>query len=137
MMKRLICAVLIFVMVFSNAYVCHAEEHTNEEDVINTGVYTSRATGHFSFSVKSQGSYYIESMLSLEAGDTVRINATYSPTSASIYIGLVDEMGKFYYVRATNGQINVTLEIENRGNYRFAVVNNSVNAVSISGYVYY
>lgn len=95
MMKRLICAVLIFAMVFSNAYVCHAEEYANEEDVINTGAYTSRATGHLSFSVKSQGSYYIESMLSLEAGDTVRINATYSPGSASIYVGLIDQDGVF------------------------------------------
>lgn len=137
MMKRLICAVLIFVMVFSNAYVCHAEEHTNEEDVINTGVYTSRATGHLSFSVKSQGSHYIESMLSLEAGDTVRINATYSPGSASIYVGLIDQDGVFHYLNVSNGDINATFEIEESGEYKLAVMNNSAHKVNISGYVYY
>lgn len=96
-----------------------------------------RATRHFGFSVKANGKYYIANALSLEAGDTVRINATYSPVSANIYIGLVDENGKFYYVRPTNGQINVTLGIEKRGDYRLAVVNNSANTVSISGNVYY
>ena len=96
-----------------------------------------RATRHFGFSVKANGKYYIANVLSLEADETVRINATYSPTSASIYIGLVDENGKFYYACATNGQIDVTLESEERGDYRLAVVNNSANTVSISGYVYY
>ena len=99
-------------------------------------LYALRATVHFSFSVKEHGTYYIANVLSLEAGEMVRINATYSPASANIYIGLVDESGKFYYVRAMNGQLDITLEIEERGNYRLAVVNNSANAVSSSGYVY-
>ena len=124
-------------MVFSNASVCRAQEQTEAAEKINTELCTARATGHFNFSVKAQGSHYIESVLSLDAGETVRINATYSPASASIYIGLVDQNGKFYYVRATNGQIDVTLGIEKRGNYRLAVKNNSASAVNISGYVYY
>lgn len=136
-MKKMICAVLVFVMVFCNASVCRAQEQTEAVEKINTELYAARATGHFSFSVKAQGSHYIENILPLEVGDTVRIDATYSPASASIYIGLVDENGKFYYVRATNGQIDVTIEIEKRGEYRLAAMNNSANAVSISGYVYY
>lgn len=136
-MKRWICAVLVFVLVLGNASVCHAEEYTNAVEKNHTELYALRATGHFNFSVKEHGTYYIANVLSLEAGDTVRINATYSPVSANIYIGLVDENGKFYYVRPTNGQINVTLGIEKRGDYRLAVVNNSANTVSISGNVYY
>lgn len=135
-MKRMICAVLILAMVFGNASVCYAEEPTDTVDNINTELYEMRSTGHFSFSVKAQGTYYIVNVLSLEADDTVRINATYSPTSASIYIGLVDEDGKFHYARTTNGQIDITIEIEKRGDYRLAVVNNSANAVSVSGYVH-
>lgn len=137
MMKKMICAVVVFVMVFCNASVCHAQEQTEAVAKTNTELYTARATGHFSFSVKAKGSHYIENILPLEVGNTVRIDATYSPASASIYIGLVDENGKFYYVRATNGQIDVTLGIEKRSNYHFAVVNNSANVVSISGYVSY
>lgn len=135
-MKRMICAVLILAMVFGDASVCYAEEPTDAVDNINTELHELRSTGHFSFSVKAQGTYYIANVLSLEADDTVRINATYSPTSASIYIGLVDENGKFHYAHATNGQIDITIEIEKRGDYRLAVVNNSANAVSVSGYVY-
>lgn len=134
-MKRWICAVLVFVLVLGNASVCHAEEYTNAVEKNHTELYALRATGHFNFSVKEHGTYYIANVLSLEAGDTVRINATYSPAGASIYIGLVDENGKFYYARATNGQLDITLEIEERGNYRLAVVNNSANIVSIWGYV--
>lgn len=136
-MKRWICAVLVFVLVLGNASVCHAEEYTNAVEKNHTELYALRATGHFNFSVKEHGTYYIANVLSLEADETVRINATYSPVSANIYIGLVDENGKFYYVRPTNGQINVTLGIEKRGDYRLAVVNNSANTVSISGNVYY
>lgn len=136
MMKRWICAVLIFVMVLGNASVCHAEEYSETVLEIQTELVELRATGHFSASVRSQGTYYVANVLTLEAGDTVRINATYSPTSASIYIGLVDANGKFYYVTANNGQIGITIEIQNRGDYRLAVVNNSASAVSISGYVY-
>ena len=135
-MKRWICAILVIVMVWGNISVCHAEEYANTVEKNHTQLYELRASGHFSFSVKASGKYCIANVLSLEAGDTVRINATYSPASASIYIGLVDENNEFYYARATNGQIDITIEIEKRGEYRLAVVNNSTNAVSISGYVY-
>lgn len=137
MMKSWICAVLVFLMVFGNASVCHAVGYPQALEENHMQVCELRATRHFGFSVKANGKYYIANALSLEAGDTVRINATYSPVSANIYIGLVDENGKFYYVRPTNGQINVTLGIEKRGDYRLAVVNNSANTVSISGNVYY
>ena len=137
MMKKLICAVLVFAMVFGNASVCHAQEKTDAVEKINTELYAARATGHFSFSVKAQGSHYIENVMSLEACDTVRIVTAYSSANASIYIGLVDENGKFYYARATNGKIDITIEIEKRGSYRLAVVNNSASVVSVSGYVYY
>lgn len=136
-MKRWICAVLVFLMVIGNASVCHAAGYPQALEENHAQVCELRATGHFSFSVKANGKYYIANALSLEAGDTVRITATYSPASANIYIGLVDENGKFYYVRPSNGQINVTLGIEKRGDYRLAVVNNSTSAVSISGNVHY
>lgn len=136
-MKRCICVVLVLVMVLGSATVCHAEDYNITVEENRTELHELRASGHFSFSVKAQGTYYIANVLSLEAGDTVRINATYSPTSASIYVGLVDANGKFYYARPTNGQIDITIAVQKRGDYWLAVVNNSTNPVSISGYVYY
>ena len=136
-MKRWICAVLVITIVFCNFSVCHAEEWTDTTVKTSAELFAVRATGRFSTSIKAQGSNIAENMLPLEAGETVRINAVYSPASASIYIGLVDEDGTFYYLKATNGQVDITLEIEQRGNYRLAMVNNSTKAVSISGYVNY
>lgn len=135
MMKRWICAVLVFLMVIGNASVCHAAGYPQALEENHAQGYELRATGHFDYSVKANGKLYIENALSLEAGDTVRIHAIYSPRSADIYIGLVDEDGIFHYFRATNGQINVTLGIENRGDYWLAIMNNSANTVSISGNV--
>lgn len=136
-MKRFICVVLVLVMVLSNVSVCSAKGQTNTVEQTAMDFDVARATGHFSFNVKAQGIHYIENVLPLEAGETVRINASYSPISASIYVGLIDEQGKFYYANATNGSVNVSIEIEEQGDYRFAVVNYSTIAVSISGYVYY
>ena len=136
-MKRLISAILVIVGVFCGASVCHAEAWTDVTVITDAESFAVRATGRFGTSINAQGSIIVENMLPMEAGETVRINAVYSPASASIYIGLVDENGKFYYMRATNGGVDVTLEIEKRGNYRLAMVNNSANAVSISGYIYY
>lgn len=135
-MKRLICAVLVLTLVFGNISVCYAEEQLASVCGINAELHVARATKYFSIGVQAQGTSYVSEVLSLDVGETVRINATYSPASASIYIGLVDTNGKFYYARATNGQIDITLSIQKRGDYRLAVVNNSTNPVSISGYVY-
>lgn len=136
-MKRMICVVLAMVMLFSNAAVCHAEEHTFTVEGISVETNAARATKYFSIGVNPQGKSYLSEPLSLDAGETVRINATYSPTNSQLMIGLVDQNGKFSYTTTTNGQIDVTLKIDKRGNYRLAVVNNSTNTVSISGYVYY
>ena len=65
------------------------------------------------------------------------IEANYSPWSASVDFGLIAPDGLFYPVRGQNGSINKTIEIVERGNYIFAIRNNSSVEISVSGYVKY
>lgn len=73
----------------------------------------------------------------MEYGETVTITASYSPASASMDFGLIDSEGTFYPVRASDGSINQTIRIDLRGNYTFAVRNNSSYTVNVSGFVNY
>ena len=78
-----------------------------------------------------------DTKLPLEAGETVTINASYSPASASMDFGLIAPDGYFYYVNVDSGSINKTIRVDERGNYLLAVRNNSNRTVSVVGYVNY
>ena len=89
-----------------------------------------RASGSFNMTVPAKS-------FPLEAGETVTIKATYSPFSASVDFGLVDGNGKFHYLTVSNGTFDKTIKVDTRGNYVFAVRNNSSQSISVSGYVKY
>ena len=74
---------------------------------------------------------------SLEAGEVVRINCSYSPMSASVDFGLLAPDGHFYYERVTSGDINKAIQVDERGTYILAVRNNSSDTVSVVGFVHY
>lgn len=74
---------------------------------------------------------------SLEAGEVVRINCSYSPMSASVDFGLLAPDGYFYYERVTSGDINKAIQVDERGTYILAVRNNSSDTVSVVGFVHY
>ena len=71
-----------------------------------------RASGSFDKSLKPYSRSQGDTDFPLEAGETVRIYATYSPSDASF-------------------------EIPERGNYRLGIKNNSGRTVSVSGFVKY
>ena len=73
----------------------------------------------------------------MEIGETVTINAVYTPRSASVDFGLIAPDGLFYPFRAENGSFNKTIEVDQRGYYTLAVRNNSAINVSVSGFVTY
>ena len=98
---------------------------------------TPFAFGTISTSVPGNKSAVAEDSFSLEAGETVTINCSYSPASASVDFGLIAPDGYFYYVNSTNGSINSTLAVTVRGQYTLAVRNNSSNTISVVGYVNY
>ena len=99
-------------------------------------MYAIIATGGKQYKV-AEGDIIRVEKLGVEAGETVRIYATYSPDDASVDIGLIDPDGIFHYFNVTDGTIDKTIEIAESGNYRLAVKNNSSKTVKISGFVKY
>ena len=97
----------------------------------------SRASGSFNVSVNPYERAKGDTDFPLEAGETVRIYATYSPDDASLDFGLVDPDGVFHYVSAENGSFDETFEVPESGNYRLGIKNNSGQTVKVSGFVKY
>lgn len=130
----LVCAVMISCV--TNV----AATQTNEADsfVVHSteSISTTRASGEFEMTVSAKTKAIADSSFPLEAGETVRINASYSP-NGSVDFGLVDEDGIFHYINVKNGSIDKTIQISERGNYKFQVRNNSSVAVKVKGFVTY
>lgn len=119
--------------------VCGINVHAQAVDVDNemSAVFaTERASGKFSMDVAANKIVKANSSFPLDAGETVRINASYTP-DASVDFGLIDADGVFHYYNVTDGSIDKTIRIEDRGTYTFAVRNNSSKAISVSGFVTY
>lgn len=100
-------------------------------------IAVNRASGRFSMDVYAHEVVAADSSFPLEAGETVTINASYSPLSASVDFGLIAPDGLFYSVNATNGSINRTIRVKEHGYYTLAVRNNSDSDIYVSGFVQY
>ena len=96
-----------------------------------------RATGSFSIDVKPHTKAKGNTDFPMEAGESVRIQATYSPADADVDFGLVGPDGVFHYVSAEDGNFDKTFEIPERRNYRLGIKNNSGQTVKVSGFVRY
>lgn len=138
-MKKVLSCVLAGVVI-AGSFGISASAVEVKEDVLTDRVIEmeiTRATGSFNMTVPAKSMLRADDSFPLEVGETVTIKAVYSPFSASVDFGLVDSDGIFHYLRASNGTFDKTIEIEERGNYIFAVRNNSSSSVSVSGYVNY
>lgn len=109
------------------------EKITTEECTIET--IELRATGHFDFTIPANTLTRASTDFPMEYGETVTITATYSPSSASVDFGLIDSESVFHYENTSNGIINQTIRIDERGNYVFAIRNNADCEIHISGFV--
>ena len=107
------------------------KEIGNVEDGIISGV--AKATSSVNWTIEADTAMQATTSFSLEADETVTINCSYSPRSASVDFGLIAPDGKFYYVSGSNGSINKTLRVTQRGQYYFAVNNNSDNTITVTG----
>lgn len=96
-----------------------------------------RTSGRFSMDIPGNTFARTSRTFSLEAGEEVTITASYSPRSASLDFGIISPDGMFYSVNVTDGSVNDTFEVDQRGSYTLAVRNNSSQTVSVSGYVNY
>ena len=109
-----------------------AQDEEYEEEVIE-----ARATGEFRLDVPANTIMRASTDFPVEIGEKVTITASYSPASASVDFGLIDPNDLFHPVRASGGSFKQTIQIDQRGNYTFAIRNNSSYEVSVSGFVNY
>ena len=112
-MKKMLCSLLTVVLLVS----CFA-------GTVNAA---ARASGKFDVTVKAGELKPAKTGFPMAAGETVTINAAYSPSSADVDFGLVDK----------NGTFNEKIEIAVSGTYTFAIRNNSDVDIEVTGYVNY
>lgn len=122
-MKKMLCSLLTVLLLVS----CFA-------GTVNAA---ERAMGKFDVTVKAGELKPAKTGFPMAAGETVTINATYSPSSADVDFGLVDKNGRFHYLKGENGAFNEKIEIPQNGTYTFAIRNNSdvdINEKEIKSY---
>ena len=135
MRKRNVFCVLLMCMILLGSFATIVCAVSMSDEVQTFSM--ARASGRFSLDVPGNVMFEADRSFSLDAGESVTIEANYSPWSASVDFGLIAPDGLFYPVRGQNGSINKTIEIVERGNYTFAIRNNSSVEISVSGYVKY
>ena len=135
MRKRNVFCVLLMCMILLGSFATTVSAVSMSDEVQTFSM--ARASGRFSLDVPGNVMFEADSSFPLNAGETVTIEANYSPWSASVDFGLIAPDGLFYPVRGQNGSINKTIEIVERGNYTFAILNNSSVEISVSGFVKY
>lgn len=138
--KKTICIVLCCVLAASVCILPANASTIETESMDEAGVAFSLspyATGSFSFSIPGKSQAQADSNFQLAAGETVSIEALYTPFNASVDFGLVDEDGVFHYLNTKNGKFSGTISIDNSGYYTLLIRNNSAGAIDVSGQVTY
>lgn len=96
-----------------------------------------RASGRFSTTISAGTVKKIGDGISMEVGNAVLFNASYSPSSASVDFGLIDSDNVFHYINITDGSINCGISVDKRGTYTPAIRNNSSDPVYVTGILEY
>lgn len=97
----------------------------------------SRATETYYIKISANTLSKASSSFSMSAGETITINATYTPSTAKLDVGLIYSDGSFHYFTVTGGQISKTIEMTEAGTYTLAIRNNASYKVGVSGSVNY
>lgn len=95
------------------------------------------AFGTVNVSISPNSNSAASKTLSLDAGESVRIDCSYSPASASVDFGLIAPDGRFYYKRVTNGSVDTKITVDECGNYTLLIRNNSSETVQVIGNIHY
>ena len=134
-LRKLFCPLLALALTVSCLFTsANAKEIPSVGD---SGVVIARATGRFSMDVPAGTLRQANTSFSLDPGEVVTIKASYSPFSANVDFGLITPDGWFYHFTVKDGSVDQSIEITERGEYTFAVRNNSSYSINVSGYVNY
>lgn len=137
-LRKMFNMVLVCMLIISLATPAHAIEVNNFAlQSVPTSTIVPYASNSFTLNISAKTELSSDSSFSLSAGDKVTIQASYSPTSASVDFGLVAPSGTYYYFRATGGNISKTMEIPENGSYTLKIRNNASTSVKVTGFVKY
>lgn len=96
-----------------------------------------RATGSINSDIPANTLGVSDIKFSLEVGETVTINCSYSPAFANMDFGVIAPDGYFYFLSVKEGSINRSIAVSQRGGYSLAIRNNSSHIVSVAGFINY
>lgn len=130
--KRVLCLTGLLVVLC-----CGVCEMPVSAEVVDNNVEFIRASKQFALKVSANSVKRGSLSFSLEPGEEVLIKANYTPASANVDIGIISTDGVFYYVNASNGDVNQTIIVDKASDYTLAVRNNSNDTISAMGYLYY
>lgn len=131
-MKRIWSILLACAIVFSFAIL-----PANAAEISESSYVISRVSGRLEHKIPAKTTAYLTDEVSLDKGELITYNCTYTPKSASMDFGYVDSNSVFHYLNRTNGNIEKSLEIAGAGQYTLAIRNNEDYAVTVTGTVKY
>ena len=99
--------------------------------------FSPYALGTINTTISPNSIVAVREQLPMGAYETVTINCSFNPASASLDFGLIDSDNVFHYINVTGGSINETIHIDERGDYTFAIRNKSSVSVSVVGFLNY
>ena len=103
--RKILCVALVCAVMMSCITNVAAIQTDNTDCFVENSTValsTTRASGEFEMTVSAKTKAIADSSFPLEVGETVRINASYSP-DGSVDFGLVDEDGIFHYYKYFSG----------------------------------
>lgn len=133
--KRMACMVLAGALLFGTLWTSVSAAETDVS--LSNDMITLFATGNLNVTIPAKSQMLANSSFSLAAGETVTIQAYYSPSYASVDFGLVAPDGKYYYVNTTTGNIDKTIQVNANGKYTLQIINNADVDVQVAGFVNY
>ncbi len=131
-LRKLVASALICTLIFS----CTAT-FAGAAEVSGEVVVSSRASGSLDIQVSANTIGYVGDWFYASSGDTIKYDCTYTPKSASVDFGYIDVDGVFHYLNCTSGSINKSIEVDQRGQYRLVIRNNSPRSIILTGSVKY
>lgn len=97
----------------------------------------SRVSGRLNHKIPAKTTAYLTDEVSLDKGELITYNCTYTPESASMDFGLLDSSNVFHYLNCTGGSFSKSIKVDTPGQYTLAIRNNESYAVTVTGTVKY
>ena len=97
----------------------------------------ARASGRINDDIPANTIVEVGDSFFMVPKETISYDCTYTPSDASIEFGFIAPDGLFYGFYGSDGSINKTIRVSQRGSYTLAIINYSDVTVSVSGTVNY